>query len=205
MRKGKFDRKPPALRIRDKVLIMCGGETEEIYFNHFKSMHKNVLQNVNVKIATYKNSNPMAVVKAAIGRKEDFDEVWAVFDMDTFFKEFDDAVSLALNSGVNCAFSNIAFEYWFYLHIENKTGAMSLNELTTELRKRLGFDYGKSSSEIRRTCIKISEKIFEAENRAQIGHERHLVNSGMKASKWCSCTTVYTLTRKLREWSVSKN
>ena len=145
MRKGKFDRKPPAKQIRDKVLVMCGGETEEIYFNHFKELHKNDLHNVNVKISTFKKSNPMAVVKAAIGLLDDYDEVWAVFDMDEFFKEFDDAVNLALSSGVNCAFSNVAFEYWFYLHFEDKTGAMSLNALTTELKKRLGFEYGKSS------------------------------------------------------------
>ena len=128
--------------------------------------------------------------------------MWAVFDEDNF-KEFDDAIILAAKSGVNCAFSNKAFEYWFYLHFENKTGAMSVSTLNAELEKKLGFEYGKNASAVLRTCNKISSEISSAEERAQIGHEQHILNSGPNESKWCSCTTVYMLTKRLRKWGMA--
>jgi predicted nucleic acid-binding protein len=182
---------------------MCGGETEEIYFNHYKSRHKRDLQNISVKVVAHKKSNPMAVVQAALIQKAEYDEVWAVFDKDDF-ADFDDAIVFALSKGIKCAFSNEAIEYWFFLHFENKTGAMTRSALNSELQKRLGFEYDKGAEIIERTCRNISSKLLIAEERAQIGHERHIVNSGYKPSDWCSCTTIYSLTKRLREWSKAK-
>jgi hypothetical protein len=182
---------------------MCGGETEEIYFNHYKNKHKKDLQNISVKIVTHKKSNPMAVVQAALKQKADYDEVWAVFDKDDF-TDFDAAITLALNNGVNCGFSNEAIEYWFFLHFENKTGAISRNALNSELERKLGFEYDKGAEIIQKTCVKLSSKLLIAEERAQIGHERHILYSGSDPSGWCSCTTIYALTKRLREWSKAK-
>ena len=201
--RDKYKRRPPVMQIRDKVLIMCGGETEEIYFNHYKEKHKNDLKNVSVKVVAHKKSNPLSVVQAALTQKSDYNEVWAVFDKDDF-TDFDEAIILALNSGINCAFSNEAIEYWFFLHFENKTGAMPRNSLNNELGKKLGFDYDKGAETIQKTCGKISSKLLIAEERARVGHERHIVNSGGKPSDWCSCTTIYALTKRLREWSKAK-
>jgi hypothetical protein len=182
---------------------MCGGETEEIYFNHYKDKHKRDLQSVSIKVVAYKKSNPMAVTQAAMAQKADYDEVWAVFDKDDF-TDFDEAIRLALINGINCAFSNEAIEYWFFLLFENKTGAMSRSNLDSELGRKLGFEYDKNANTMQRICEKISNRIHVAEERAQIGHERHILNSGDKPSDWCSCTTVYALTKRLREWSMAK-
>ena len=124
MSRDKYKRRPPALQIRDRVLIMCGGETEKIYLNYYKNKNKRNLQNISIKIVTHKKSNPMAVVQEALIQKSDYDEVWAVFDKDDF-SDFDEAITLALHNEINCAFSNEAIEYWFFLHFENKTGAIS--------------------------------------------------------------------------------
>jgi hypothetical protein len=198
----KYKRRTPVLQIRDKVLIMCSGETEEIYFNYYKNSHKRDLQNVSIKIVTHKKSNPIAVVKAALIQKPNYDEVWAVFDKDDF-PDFDDAIILALDNKINCAFSNEAIEYWFLLHFENKTGAMSRNMLNTELERKLGFEYQKSLETIQRTCKIISGKLNTAEDRAKVVHDRY-INFGGKTSDWCSCTTIYKLTKKLCEWSKAK-
>ena len=203
MSRDKYMRKPPTRRIRDRVLVMCGGETEEIYFNFYKAKHKSNLNNVSIKIVTHKKSNPSAVVNAALDQRAHYDEIWTVFDKDDF-SDFDNAIAFALNSGINCAFSNEAIEYWFFLHFENRTGAMSRNTLNTELAKNLGFDYDKGAETIQRTCSKLNGKILSAEERAQIGHERHVVDSGKNPSDWRSCTTVYALTKRLREWSKAK-
>ena len=144
MSRNKYMRKPPARRIRDRVLVMCGGETEEIYFSYYKAKHKNDLKNVSIKIVTHKKSNPLAVIKAALEQQAYYDELWAIFDKDDF-TDFDDAITLAMNNGINCAFSNEAIEYWFFLHFENRTGAISRNALNVELGKKLGFEYGKGA------------------------------------------------------------
>jgi hypothetical protein len=179
---------------------MCGGETEEIYFNYYKAKHKKDLVNVSIKIVTHKKSNPLAVVKAALGQKADYDEIWAVFDKDDFI-DFDEAINLAVDNGINCAFSNEAIEYWFFLHFENRTGAISRSTLNNELAKNLGFEYDKGIEIIQKVCAKINNKIIIAEERAQVGHERHIIDSGKNPSDWRSCTTVYALTKRLREWS----
>lgn len=198
--KDKYSRRPPLMQIRDKVLIMCGGETEEIYFKHYKNRHKKDLNNISIKVLAHKKSNPMAVVQAALALKSDFNEIWTVFDKDDF-KDFNEAILFALENGINCAFSNEAIEYWFLLHFENKMGAISRSNLNKELERKLGFEYNKGAEIIQRTCAKIDNKLLAAEERAQIGHERHIVNSGTNPSDWCSCTTIYALTKRLREWS----
>ena len=179
---------------------MCSAQTEEIYFNHFKEKYKGDLKNVNVEVVAHKKSNPMSVVTAALMRKSNYDEVWAVFDKDDF-RDFDEAIALAADNGVNCAFSNEAVEYWFFLHLENKTGAMSRKVLNNEIGRKLNIEYDKSETTVRRVSQRISSKLRVAEERAQIGHERHILNSGNAPSSWCSCTTVYALTKRLREWS----
>ena len=199
----KYKRRLPVLQIRDKVLIVCGGETEEVYFNHYKDKHKRNLQNISIKIIPHKKSNPMAVVQAALTRKAEYDEIWAVFDKDDF-KDFDDAIIFALNNGINYAFSNEAIEYWFFLHFANRTGAMSRALLNDELERKLGFKYDKDAETIRRVCGKISSKLSKAEVWAKEGHERHIINSGNKPSEWCSCTNIYALTKRLREWSKAR-
>jgi len=183
---------------------MCGGKTEEIYFKHYKNMHNRDLRNISIKVVTHKKSNPMAVVQVAMKHRSDFDEVWAIFDKDDF-TDFDDAINLALNNMINCAFSNEAIEYWFYLHFDNRTGSMSRQMLKTELERNLGFEYSKEANIIKKTCNRISDKLPHAEEWAQIGHERHLVNSGDKPANWRSCSTIYILTKRLREWSRANN
>ncbi len=53
--------------------------------------------------------------------EEKFDEVWCVFDMDVKkgeneFADFDNAIKKALFLHYKVAYSNDAFELWFYLH-----------------------------------------------------------------------------------------
>jgi len=200
MSKDKYRRRAPALRLKNRVLVMCSAQTEETYFKLFKEKHKSDLRNVIVEVVAHKKSDPMAVVTATVSRKDGYDEAWAVFDKDDFI-DFDEAITLAVDSGINCAFSNEAIEYWFFLHFENRTGAMSRKTLNSELGRKLNIEYDKSEATVRRVIQKISGRLVIAEERAQIGHERHMMDSGDAPSSWCSCTTIYALTKKLREWS----
>jgi len=83
-----------------------------------------------------------------------------------------------------------------------KNGSISRNNLNDLLESKLGFEYNKEAKTIERMCAVLNKKNIEmAEQLAKVGHERHMLNSGSIFSNWCSCTTVYMLTKRLRKWS----
>ena len=200
-----YKRKPPKRQLRDRVLILCGGKTEEIYFNKFKQKYKGGLNNVTVKVTTSKYSNPISIVDEAIALHDSFDELWCVFDKDDF-KDFDEAINKATKyPKLNCAFSNEAIEYWFTLYFCNKVGPISRKRLNTMIGKQFGMEYNKSNLVIERVCEKLGELDIElAEECAKRGYEYHKLNSGKNHSNWQSCTSVFMLTKRLRKWSESK-
>lgn len=197
---SRYDRRSSTRGVKAKVLIMCGGETEKKYFDQFKSKYKDELKSIKVESVIHKRDNPYAMVEAAT-KKEDYDEIWVVFDKDDF-PDFDTGIRLAKKNNINCAFSNEAFEYWFLLHFENRTGSMSRSELKRSLTKSLGAEYEKADDSVISRILKEVEELEEAERRAKVGHEKHIKESGKSPSEWRSCTTVYQLTKKLRNWSV---
>lgn len=201
----KYKRKVPSLELRDKVLILCGGKTEEIYFNKFKQQYKTTLKNVTVKITTCKYSNPIAIVNEAISSQDDFDEVWCVFDKDDF-KDFDEAIIKSSRYlKVNCAFSNEAIEYWFTLYFSSKTGPINRKKLNEMISKQFGIEYDKSNTTIERVCEKLSAlDIQSAEECAKCGYEYHELHSGKNHSEWRSCTSAFMLTKRLRKWNEAK-
>lgn len=111
---------PYAVETRDKqrtFLIVCEGQTEQLYFKSFPVVTATVKP---VPLGCSKQTLVDCVKE--IVDNEQFDEVWCVFDMDFKpgvngqFQEFDNAIKSAVNSGFFCAYSNDAFELWFALH-----------------------------------------------------------------------------------------
>ena len=202
---SKYQRKAPKRQLRDRVLILCGGQTDEIYFNKFKEKHKDGLNNVTVKITTCKRSNPIAVVDEAILLQDSYDELWCVFDKDDF-EDFDEAIrKVSRYPKINCAFSNEAIEYWFTLYFSKKTGPISRRRLNEMISKQFGVEYDKSSAIVERVCEKLQTFDIEvAEECAKRGYEYHELNSGKNFSDWRSCTSVFMLTKRLRKWNEAK-
>ena len=196
----KYSRKAPHLVRKNRILILCGGQTEEIYFRSFKEQHKKGLENVTVRITACKYSNPLSIVNEAISIKSSYDEIWCVFDKDDFI-DFDDAINEAKkHSNINCAFSNEAIEYWFVLHFSDTYGSVSRKKLNEMIGKQFHLRYDKSRLIVEQVCSKL-EAIEKAEERAQKGCEYHELNSGKRYSNWRSCTSVYKLTKRLRKWN----
>lgn len=92
-------------KIRDRILIVCEGkETEPNYFAGFR------LTNVTVIGTGY---NTESLVRKAIDLRDEakkareaYDQVWSVFDRDSFSSEvFNSAFILAKSSGINIAYS----------------------------------------------------------------------------------------------------
>ena len=70
------------------------------------------------------------------------------------FADFDNAISKALQLGYNVAYSNDAFELWFYLHY-NLTESQHLRAFYyKELEMRFGINYVKDGKKYA-FCIKI--------------------------------------------------
>ncbi|MEL6862856.1 MAG: RloB family protein [Bacteroidota bacterium] len=108
----------PSIEPSKTFLIVCEGQTEELYFKSFPS------NSITVKCLSLGCSN-FQLVNCTIDLKngEDFDEVWVVFDMDFTPDKgpkqkaaYDNSIRKALDHDIKVAYSNDCFELWFYLH-----------------------------------------------------------------------------------------
>ena len=105
-----------------KFLIVCEGEkTEPNYFKAFTERWSEVKE-VNVKgcgCSTCQLINEAKKIQEKLEheRQVPFDRVWLVFDKDEF-KDFNKAIADAKKEGMNCAWSNQAFELWYVLHFQ---------------------------------------------------------------------------------------
>lgn len=151
-----LDRAAPTRKLKPTILIVCEGEnTEPSYFRQFK------LTSATIK-AVGNGSNTVSLVQEAIKlmEKESYEQVWCVFDKDTFPAEnFNNAILMAEARGINVAYSNQAFEYWLILHFEDHQGAkMNRTEYDETINQHLeefGVTYDGEGSK------KVSEEFFD--------------------------------------------
>lgn len=130
--------------INKTILIVCEGQTEEMYFKSFPVL------GVRVDAYNLGGQSKLKLVEQTelIQSEEGRDEVWCVFDMDirkgeAEFSDFDNAIDRAKNLGYKVAYSNDAFELWFYLHFEYNDAENHRTFYYEELGKRLGLNYEK--------------------------------------------------------------
>lgn len=180
-------------QLNNKILIVCGGSTEEIYFNKFNSD----LAEISID-AKLKDKNPKQIVEYAIELKKVklYRMIWCVFDKDQF-NDFDDAIVLAEQNNIRCAFSNQAFELWFILHYQRNDACLNRTKYKSILTNKIGRVYKKTDKNMYST---LKGKMREAINNAKIGHQLHKANGG-QPSEWESCTNVYELVSELLKWS----
>lgn len=115
--------------VRQRLLIMCEGQTEKRYFQVIKEDHRfrQTLSAVHPEIVAARHPDPLQVVREAQMRVkkasvEDnaYDAVWVVFDHDNHplrVQAYDEAIS----NGYLAAFSALAFEVWYLLHFVKTT------------------------------------------------------------------------------------
>lgn len=137
------------------VFIACeGSNTEPLYFEKLNEIMEDE-DNYPYAITVYPDKevdeNPktdaIGLVNVAIERKEDFDELWVVFDKDGYTKH-KEAFELAKEHNINVAFSSISFESWVLLHFErcNVSFAKSANIIDGKFHNNDRYldDYAKS-------------------------------------------------------------
>lgn len=143
-------RKPPL-----SIFIACeGSNTEPLYFEKLNEIMEDE-ENFPYAVTVYPDkevdekpkTDAIGLIKVAIERKEDFDELWVVFDKDGYTKH-KEAFDLAKENGVNIAFSSISFESWVLLHFErnNMRFEKSANIIDEKFHKNTTYlkDYAKS-------------------------------------------------------------
>lgn len=140
-----------------RFLIVCEGKkTEPHYFEALVTNYTSTVREVTIEgegMATVALVKKTQEIKNTLERQNamTFDRVWVVFDKDDF-KDFNEAIALARRYGFKSAWTNEAFELWYYLHFEYlDTGidrAAYIRKLEEVLRKRMDddtFEYKKGS------------------------------------------------------------
>lgn len=151
------------------ILIVCEGQTEELYFKSFPVL------GLTIEVA---NLQGQAKLKLVESTKDiindtiaDYEEVWCVFDMDVKrgadeFADFDNAINKAIDLGYKVAYSNDAFELWFYLHY-SYTDAQHLRTFYyKELGKRFGLNYEKKGKKYD-FCLQVYDTLNNDPNSSQ--------------------------------------
>lgn len=179
---------------RDRILIVCEGEkTEPQYFEGYG------LTNVTVE-GTGRNTDSLVdyaitLAKRAKKLKEPYDQVWCVFDRDSFPAEnFNNALFLAKQNNINVAYTNEAFELWYVLHFHYLDAAISREQYISKLDDSLGFRYEKNSPYI-------FDALFDKQSTAIRNATRLLETYPTpNPEKDKPSTTVHLLVNELNKW-----
>jgi hypothetical protein len=149
--------------VREKLvrfLIVCEGTKTEPHY--FEALIKNYISTVREVTIEGEGRATVALVDRTLEIKQElerknamsFDRVWVVFDKDDF-DDFNDAIKKANKLGFHSAWTNEAFELWYYLHFEYlDTGigrADYIKKLEEAFKERLSdshFEYKKGNPDI---------------------------------------------------------
>lgn len=156
-------------------LIGCeGARTEPLYFKAFP------LARGRVDVVGH-GKNTHSLVRAVVQRRDEaaveglrYNEVWAVFDHDSFKKEqIDAAFQLARNEQINLGFTNEAFELWYLLHFIDCDAALSRTQYATKLARHLGRPYKKNDPAMFSTLLpRRDDALRNARRLARINRDR---------------------------------
>ena len=190
--------------VRTRHLIVCGGETEECYFNGFKNfIYNQVNKNkdmVCIDIITLAY-NPLKMVNETINAYiDEYNHIWIVFDKDDF-KDFDNAIKKIdaknksieksnIKTEIHALWSNKCFELWLLLHFQDSNADFGIGEYKSKLTNHLGRHYEKNDSSIFNYIIYKKGNILFASERA-----KKLYNTGNNAipSKTAPATSVFLI------------
>lgn len=198
-----LERKVDVRPERERLLIVCEGtKTEPNYFDNIKTkLPKHIAEVIDVEGKGFNTQSLVSHAKrirdAKKGSDYSYDEVWVVFDRDSFEPDkFDNAIHSATAAGMKVAWSNEAFELWYILHFVARQTGMSRTEYKACLSKYLDTPYQKNDPDM---YSKLDAKGNESEaiRRARGLQELHAETPHHDANP---CTTVSDLIEKLNSF-----
>jgi len=182
---------------RDIFLIFCeGAKTEPNYFRSFR------LTSSCVKDVFGIGDNTMELVQRAIKYRNSarrygirYDQVWCVFDKDSFpAQNFNAAIALANREGIRVAYSNEAFELWYLLHFDYVCTPTNRADYIEILSARLNEQYRKNNETM-------YDKLLDKQQTA-INHSQRLLASHTPCIPCQNnpSTTVHLLVKELNKF-----
>lgn len=194
-KKAKISKEKREIRqknLPDRILILCEGEkTEPLYFHGFKKDFK--LNNVSIEGL---GANTDTIVQEAIRRQKDYEQIWCVFDRDSFEKHnFNRAFALIKKyPKIKIVYSNEAFELWYLLHFNYYDTGISREQYKTKLSKYLEEKYQKNSKNM-------YERLLPFQNKA-INNAKKLLRTYKRPNpeKDNPSTTVFELVERLNQF-----
>ena len=188
-RKNDLKRKTAFRQQKKSLLIVCEGQkTEPNYFRSF------CISSLKVEVVgTGRNTGSLVDYTIDLKEKEDYDQIWCVFDKDSFEdNQFNDAVNKAEKNKFRVAYSNESFELWYILHFEYLHSAIPRTGYISKLSHLLGRRYVKRDKDMydllldkQRTAIRNSERLLDSYASQSVPSSRN------------PSTTVHLLVREL--------
>lgn len=188
-----------------KILIVCEGtKTEPNYFEAFKAINGGtIVYDIDVR-GLGQNTTDVVDKAIELKNKGDYDRVWAVFDKDSFSaNKFNGAIIKAQNNGIDCAWSNEAFELWYLYHFMNRVTAMSRTEYKRALseavnnspqyKKRKVYEYAKNDKD----NYRIMTTYGSMENAIRFAEAKSRDYTDQRYATHNPCTMVFKLVRQL--------
>lgn len=189
-----------------RFLIVCEGERTEP--NYFQALVKDRYSEVRDEKILGEGRSTCALVRRTLQVKEElerkrqlsFDRIWVVFDKDDF-NDFYEAIDLAKEYSFNCAWSNEAFELWYFLHFQYLDAGISRHDyivkLQNEIRKHAGYEeykYKKNDALIYKIVTQIGNEDFAKQCAARL---RSFFEGDRDYKEHKPCTTVDLLVDEL--------
>jgi RloB-like protein len=150
------------------ILIVCEGQTEKLYFESFPVI------GINVEAIDLGGQAKLKLIESTIDivkkSEKKYDVIWCVFDMDvkkksSEFADFDNSIVKATKHGYNVAYSNDAFELWYYLHFRYSDSKNLRGFYYDELSNIFNIDYVSEGKKYN-FCSKIYTKLLLSQERA---------------------------------------
>jgi hypothetical protein len=198
--------------VRKRFLIVSEGtKTEPLYF---KAIEKSLPLGTVQVVACGTGRSELSLVEVIADLRKDkeeelavtFDEVWAVFDKDSFPEsDFENAIHSCAGKRkkYGVAWSNECFELWYLLHFKDQKSGIGRKAIYKALEtaleiegyEKLKGDAGRAhheqmaTHENQATAIIRAKKLYADWNDPKVQHTSF--------SKQNPCTTVYQLVEKL--------
>ena len=149
-RARKLARKRSVRAPYERILIVCEGHTERLYFEEIRKTYR--LQTANIKVThSDLGTNPRQVVKFAMDsfqEDKEYDQIFTVFDRDDHLK-YHEALDIVYSRNgklKNSERKNVpivpivsipCFELWFLLHFEEINQLFHRIDIIKRLKKHL--------------------------------------------------------------------
>ncbi|NQT97587.1 MAG: RloB domain-containing protein [Candidatus Marinimicrobia bacterium] len=193
---------------RKRILIVCEGEKTEP--NYFKSIVKTIPRGIVKVDILGEGYNTLSLIDFTITKRDEqnrkalncsitlpYDEVWAVFDRDSFKPDdFDNAIDKAKANEIICSYSNEAFELWYLLHFAYFNTGIIRKQYKRLLTKYFGEKYEKNSTNRFEKLQKLGNQELAIRNAIKL-YKKWDHRSPAKENP---STTVYLLVEKLNSY-----